>query len=159
MAVQPFDLETILGARFAVLSGYRPPGARSTLGHVVIGPSGVFVVEPFDGSGTLRVRDDEATLNAEPLAQTIQRVRRQAVALQLLLADALAELELRVAPVLWAPAARLRMRRVASGVRLASTRDIRRRIARAAQVLPVAEVRRLIALAEARLISVESLSA
>ena len=43
------------------------------------------------------------------------------MALQLLLADALSELELRVTPVLWARTAHLSLRRMAFGVRLASS--------------------------------------
>ena len=159
MAGEPPDLVAVLGARFAVLTGYRPPGARAPFGHVVVGPSGVFLVEPFDGPGTLRVRGEDVTLDAEPFAATVQRVRRQSLALQLLLGDALAELDLRVSPVLWVRAARLRARRVAAGVRLASTRDIRRRIGRGGTVLPAAAVRRLMALAEARLIPARGLSA
>jgi hypothetical protein len=159
MAGEPADLEATLGPRFAVLTGYRPPGSRGPFGHVVIGPSGVFLVEPFDGRGTLRVRDGEVTLDAEPFGPIVQRVRRQAFALQLLLADALAELDLRVAPILWARAARLRVRRVAGDVRMATTRDLRRRIVRGGTVLPAVAVRRLMALAEARLIPAEGLSA
>jgi hypothetical protein len=159
MAGVPPDLEAVLGARFAVLTGYRPPGSRVPFGHVVVGPTGLFLVEPFDGAGTLRVKGEDVTLDSEPFAATVQRVRRQGLALQLLLGDALAELDLRVAPVLWARAARLRARRVAAGVRLASTRDIRRRIGRGGTVLPAASVRRLMALAEARLIPAEGLSA
>jgi hypothetical protein len=159
MAAEPADLEGILGTRFAVLTGYRPPGARGPFGHVVIGPSGIFLIEPFDGTGTLRVRDEAVTLDSVPFTTTMQRVRRQAFALQLLLADALSELELRVAPVLWVRAARLRLRRTAGGVRLASTRDVRRMIGRGGTVLPAAAVRRLMGLAEARLIPAQGLSA
>src|SRR5205807_7649797 len=101
------ELEAILGERFAVLSGYRAPGSRSAFGHVVIGPSGVFVVHAMDERGTLRVRNDDVLLDAEPVGSVVQRVRRQAIALQLLLADALSELELRVSPVVAARAARL----------------------------------------------------
>jgi hypothetical protein len=153
------DLEAILGERFVVLSGYRPPGSRSALGDVVIGPSGVFVVDAFDTKGRFRITKDDVTFDAEPFGPVLQRVRRQGLALQLLLADALSELELRVAPVLWARAAHLSLRRMAFGVRLASTRDLRRRIGRGGPVLPSADVRRLTSLAEARLIPIEGLSA
>ncbi len=152
-------LEGILGERFAVLSGCRVPGARSAFADVVVGPTGVFVVEPLDGEGAVRVHGEDVMLESESLVATLQRLRRQGFALQMLLADALTELELRVRPVLWTRAARLGLRRVAYSVRLATTRDVRRMIAKGGTVLPASEVRRLVALAENRLIPVEGLSA
>jgi hypothetical protein len=152
-------LEGLLGERFAVLSGCRAPGSRSVFGDVVLGPTGVFVVQPLDGQGAVRVRREEVTLEAESLVATLQRLRRQGLALQMLLADALTELELRVRPVLWTRAARLGLRRVAFSVRLATTRDVRRMIAKGGTLLPASEVRRLVSLAQMRLIPAEGLSA
>ena len=153
------DLQTILGNPFVVLSGYRPPGSRLPFGDVAIGVPGVYVVERLDEPGTVRFRGGDVLLDAEPVGPLVQRVRRQAFALQLLMADALGELEVRVAPVLWVRSARLALRRVAAGVRLASTRDLRRRMGRGAPVLPVGAVRRLASLAETRLIPARGLSA
>jgi hypothetical protein len=152
-------LGSILGERFAVLTGYRPPGSRSPFGHVVLGATGVFVVQPFDDEGSLRVRGEDVTLDGEPLDPLVQRVRRQAFALQLLLADALSALDVRVAPVLWVRSARLGLRRAAAGVRLTSTRDLRRLIGNGRALVPPDEVRRLSSLARARLVPVRGLSA
>ena len=152
-------LATLLGERFAVLSGYRAPGGRLAFGHVVVGTTGVFVVHEFDGDGTIRARRDGVTLDGEPLGPLVKRVRRQGLALQLLLADALAELELRVTPILWARIARLGLRRAAAGVRLVTTRDLRRRIGHGTTLLPATTVRKLVSLAEARMIPVQGLSA
>ncbi len=153
------ELEAALGERFTVLSGFRAPGSRSVFDHVTIGPAGVFVVQAFDEPGRIRVRGQLATLNGESILPLVQGVRRQALALQLLLADRLAELELRVAPVVWVRAARLGMRRAVTGVRLASTRDLRNQIARANAILADGPARDLTSLAEARLISARGLSA
>jgi hypothetical protein len=152
-------LATLLGEPFAVLSGYRAPGGRLAFGHVVVGTTGVFVVHEFDGDGTIRARRDGVTLDGEPLGPLVKRVRRQGLALQLLLADALSELELRVTPILWARIARLGLRRAAAGVRLVTTRDLRRRIGHGTTQLPATTVRKLVSLAEARMIPVQGLSA
>jgi hypothetical protein len=153
-------LGALLGDRFEVLSGYRAPAARLAFGHVVVGTTGVFVVHELDGGGTIRARRGDVTFNGEPLGPLVQRVRRQGIALQLLLADALSELEVRVSPVLWARSARLGLRRAAVGVRLVTTRDLRRRIGRGTALLPATAVRRLVSLAETRMIPVQgSLSA
>ena len=159
MAEQPVELETILGERFTVLSGYRAPGSRSTFDHVVVGPAGVFVVLRFDEPGRLRIRGDSVTLNDESIVPVVQRARRQALAVQLLLADGLAELDLRVTPIVWVRRARLGLRRLATGVRLASVRDLRRWVARAPGVLPATEARKLTLLAEGRLVPARGLSA
>jgi len=159
VADQPIDLETILGERFTVLSGYRAPGSRSTFDHVVVGPAGVFVVLRFDEVGRVRVSGERVTLNDESIVPIVQRARRQALAVQLLLADGLAELDLRVTPVVWVRRASLGLRRLASGVRLASARDLRRRVARAPSVLPATEARKLTLLAEGRLVPAQGLSA
>jgi hypothetical protein len=152
-------LTALLGERFAVLSGYRVPGGRLAFGHVVVGTTGVFVIHEFDGDGTIRARRDDVTLDGEPLGPLVKRVRRQGLALQLLLADALSELELRVTPVLWARIARLGLRRAAAGVRLVTTRDLRRRIGHGTTQLPATTVRKLVSLAEARMIPMQGLSA
>jgi hypothetical protein len=156
---ETLDLQELLGSPFVVLSGYRPPGSPLPFGDVAIGAPGVYVVERLDEPGTVRVRGDDVLLDAQPVGALVRRVRRQAFALQLLLADALGELEVRVAPVLWVRSSRLALRRVAAGVRLASTRDIRRRMGGGAPVLPTSAVRRLTALAETRLIPIRGLSA
>ena len=152
-------LEAILGERFAVLSGYRAPGSRAAFGHVVLGSTGVFVVQELEDGGSLKVRGHDVTLDGEPLDPVVQRVRRQAIALQLLLADALSDLDMRVTPVLWIRSARLGLRRAAAGVRFSSTRDLRRLIGKGPATVPPDGVRRLASLARARLIPVQGLSA
>ena len=98
-------------------------------------------------------------LEGEPMPAVTQRVRRHALALQLLLGDALSGVGLRVIPVLWVREARLGIRRLAGGVRLLSDRRLRVAFRRARAVLPESEVAALIRLAEGRLIPLEGKSA
>jgi hypothetical protein len=152
-------LSRLLGDRFAVVTGHRAPGSRAPFPAIAIGRSGVFVIEETQAPGKLRVRRDVPFLDGEPVPAVTQRVRRHALALQLLLGDALSGAGLRVTPVLWVREARLGVRRLAGGVRLLSDRGLRVAFRRARAVLPESEVAALIRLAEGRLIPLEGKSA
>ena len=159
MAMNEDALGRMLGDRFVVLTGHRAPGSRAAFPAIAIGPAGVFVIEESHATGGIRVRRDVPFLSGEPAPGLVQRVRRHACALQLLLGDALSVSGLRVTPVLWVRHARLGLRRVASGVQLQTDRSLRAALRRARSVLPESEVAALIRLAEARLVPLEGKSA
>ena len=69
---------TLLG--FVVLHDRRVPYRRENIDHVVIGPTGVFVVETKNYAGDLRVRDGELYVNGRRRAGVIDQVTRQATA-------------------------------------------------------------------------------
>ena len=72
---------------FVVLHDRRVPGRRENIDHVVIGPTGVFVVETKNYAGDLRVRDGELYVNGRRRAGVIDRSRRQATAVSSALND------------------------------------------------------------------------
>jgi hypothetical protein len=152
-------LTKMLGEGFAVLTGQRAPGSRAAFPAIAIGPSGVYVIEELTSPGRLRVRKDALFLADEPAAALTQRVRRQALVLQLLLGDALAVQGLRVTPVLWAREARIGLRRVAGGVQVLTDRTLRRTLRRARTILTDGDVRALARVAGTRLIPLEDKSA
>jgi hypothetical protein len=152
-------LARMLGERFVVLTGHRAPGSRAAFPAIAIGPAGVFVIEESHARGRLRIRRDVPFLGREPVPGVTQRVRRHALALQLLLGDALSVSGLRVTPVLWVREARLGLRRLVGGVHLQTDRSLRTALRRSRPVLPEPEVAALIRLAEARLIPLEGKSA
>ncbi len=159
MATNEEALGRMFGDRFVVLTGHRAPGSRAAFPAIAIGPAGVFVIEESHAKGRLRIRQDVPFLGREPAPELVQRVRRHACALQLLLGDALSVSGLRVTPVLWLREARLGLRRLAGGVRLQTDRSLRAALRRARSVLPEPEVAALIRLAETRLIPLEGKSA
>jgi hypothetical protein len=150
--VPPADefLTVLLGAGFVVLTGYRTPGARTAMASVVIGPPGVFVVHDVALTGHVRVRRGVLLLDGEP-REFAQQTRKQALALQLLLGDALNELRLRVNPLLWVRGVRLGWIRMTSGVRVATDHDLAKVLRRSRSVLSPNQVERLVELAEHRL--------
>jgi hypothetical protein len=152
-------LSRMLGDRFVVLTGHRAPGSRAAFPAIAIGSAGVFVIEESHARGRLRILRDVPFLGKEPVPGVTQRVRRQALALQLLLGDALSVSGLRVIPVLWVRQARVGVRRLVGGVQLHTDRSLRVTLRRTRSVLPEPEVAALIRLAEARLIPLEGKSA
>ena len=152
-------LSALLGAGFIVLNGYRPPPARRAIQHVVIGPSGVHVVEDVVLSGHVRIRRHVLLLDGEPMPAFAQSVRRHAMALQLLMGDAMADLGMRVSATLWVRGARMGFMRRTSGVRVATDRDLPRALRRARKVLSPAQVGSLSELARSRLQPSDELSA
>jgi hypothetical protein len=150
-------LSMLLGAGFAVLTGYRTPGARTPMASVVIGPPGVFVVHDVALTGHVVVRRGVLLHDGEPRAFA-QHARRQAMALQLLLGDAMNELRLKVNPLLLVRGVRLGWIRMTSGVRVASDRDLAKMLRRSRSVLSPNQVERLVELAEHRLQPIDGLA-
>lgn len=159
MSVSEVALSGLIGERFVVLTDHRAPGARAAFPAIAIGPAGIFVIEEHRAHGRFRVRRDVPFLGKEAVPGVTQRVRRHALALQLLLGDALSGTGLRVTPVLWVREARVGLRRLVGGVQLQTDRSLRAALRRARAVLPEADVADLIRLAEARLIPLETKSA
>jgi hypothetical protein len=72
---------------FRVLHDLRIPGSRANVDHVVIGPTGVFVVESKRMRGKLRVRGEEVIVAGRRRGM-VDEVRREVAAVQTALAAA-----------------------------------------------------------------------
>ena len=70
---------------FVILHDRRIPNGRENIDHIVIGPTGVFVIETKNYAGDLRVRDGVLFVDRRRRAGVIDQVRRQANAVSAVL--------------------------------------------------------------------------
>ena len=84
---------------FIQLHDRRIPGSRANIDHIVIGPTGVFVVESKRMQGKLRVRGDTVIIRGRRTAM-VDEVRREADAVQAVLV-AMGKSELIAKPLLY----------------------------------------------------------
>ncbi len=78
-------LATLPASTFVVLHDRRKPGSRANIDHVVIGPTGVWVVETKNYPGSLSVRDDELWIAGRRKTAFIDQVKGQAGAVSTVL--------------------------------------------------------------------------
>lgn len=130
-----------LPAGFRVLHDLRILGSRANVDHVVIGPTGVFVVESKRMRGKLRVRDDEVYVGGRRRPM-VEEVRGEVAAVQTVLQSA--GISVPVRPVLYIQEADPPwfLSRPAGIPIVLSGRKLRRLITSADEVLPPAEVDR-----------------
>jgi hypothetical protein len=88
-----------LDDRFSVIHDRRIPGSRANIDHLVIGPTGIYVVETKNVRGKVSVRRGELLVNGRKRAYG-QQARREAAAVQQVLAHRLADLALDVQPLI-----------------------------------------------------------
>ncbi len=78
-------LDPLVAAGFVVLHDRRIPNGRENIDHIVIGPTGVFVIETKNYAGELRVRDGNLYVDGRRRAGVIDQVSRQANAVSAVL--------------------------------------------------------------------------
>lgn len=88
-----------LGPAYEVLHDRRIPGSRANIDHVVVGPTGVFVIETKNVAGKVRVVRGELRV-AGRRKGFAEQAWREAAAVQAALAPQLASLALDVRPLL-----------------------------------------------------------
>jgi hypothetical protein len=138
---------------FFVLHDRLIPGARSAnIDHVVIGPPGIFVVETKSLTGKLSIRGGEVYVAGRRRTGMLDEVKREALAVQVVLADEIEAQGYRVTPVICVHRADLPwFRSDVGGIRIVSGRELVKRLRKAERRLAPDEVQRLAGLADARL--------
>jgi hypothetical protein len=145
-------LEALKAVGFAVLHDRRIPGSRANIDHIVIGPPGIYVVETKSFGGTLKIRGGEIYVGGRRRTGMIEEVKREALAVQIALADEIEAHGYRVTPIICVHRAGLPwFGSELAGVRIVSGKGLIKRLRKADPILSAADVDRLAALTEARL--------
>jgi hypothetical protein len=85
--------------RFVVLHDRQIPGSQANIDHVVVGPTGVFVVETKRYRGSLTIRDNELFIESRRKTTIVEQAIREAEAVRRVLIDA-GESALSITPIL-----------------------------------------------------------
>jgi hypothetical protein len=79
-------LESLEGDGYVLLNDLRIPGRRSNVDHVLVGPSGVYVIESKNYSGAIKITSRAVTLNGRRRDRDIKEVLREAEVVETALA-------------------------------------------------------------------------
>jgi hypothetical protein len=117
-----------------------------------VGPPCIFVVETKSLKGKLSINGGEIYVDGHRKTAMLDEVKREALAVQVVLADEIEANGFRVTPLICVHRADLPwFRSEAGGVRLVSGKELVKRLRKADPVLSPADVQRLACLADARL--------
>lgn len=131
---------------YRVLHGRRLPGTQAIIDHIVVGPTGVFVVETRTWAGAVRVRNGAIRV-AGRRAEVIDRVAREADAVAVALPGT------QVMPVVCVHRADLPLHQLdVDGVRVVGPTGLFRRLREGPARLGIADIERLTGQLEERLI-------
>jgi ssDNA-binding Zn-finger/Zn-ribbon topoisomerase 1 len=136
-------LDPLASEGFVIFHDRKIPLSRANVDHIVIGPTGVFVVETKNVAGDFRVRGDDVRIGGRRVA-VVDEVRREVDATWNAVAPVLAPKGLRVVPVVCAHRADLPFfRRSVAGIRIVSGRGLARYIRGQPKVLSAPEIQEL----------------
>lgn len=136
-------LDPLASEGYVVFHDRKIPLSKANVDHIVIGPTGVFVVETKNVAGDLRVRGDEVRIGGRRIA-IVEEVGREVDATWNAVASVLAPKGLPVIAVVCAHRADLPFfRRSVASIRIVSGRGLARYIRDQPQVLSTAEVQEL----------------
>ncbi len=142
------SLERLTGKGYLVLADRRSPGLTGIIGHLVIGPGGVFVVETRNHPGRVRIRGDQLIVGSHS-HDVATHLRAQVAAVSATFAPTLAGTRARVEPIVCMRQAELPLlHHAVAGIPLLRESQLAGRIGRASQVLDSATVARLGELAD-----------
>ena len=79
-------LHPLIGRGFVILNNRHPAGSRADIDHLVIGPTGVFVIETKNWNGRASSHFDRLTVGRRDRTAAITQVKREAAAVQFALA-------------------------------------------------------------------------
>jgi Nuclease-related domain len=145
-------LEPLEAEGFRVLHDRKIPGSRANIDHIVIGPPGIFVVETKSYTGSLRIRGGEVYVAGRRKTGMIEEATREALAVQIALADEIDAHGYHVTPIICVHRADLPwFGSEVGGVRIVSGKDLVKRLRKADVVLSPDDVDRLAGLTAARL--------
>lgn len=119
---------------FVVLHDRRKPGTRDNIDHVIVGPTGVFVVETKSYSGPLSIRGDDVFVGGRRRTDIVHHARSEADIVQAILA--ISGGGLLVTPILCIHRAELPLLKAeVQGIRVVNERGLVRVLRRTAEVL------------------------
>jgi hypothetical protein len=137
------SLERLTARGYLVLADRRSPGLTGTIGHLVIGPGGVFVVETRDHTGRVRIRGDQVVVGGHS-HDVASHLRAQVAAVADALGPVLDHTDAEVTPLVCMRRAELPlMHRTVAGIPLLRESQLERRIARSGAVLDSGTIARL----------------
>lgn len=118
-------LEPLGEAGFVILHDRKVPGWGGNLDHVAIGPSGIWAIETKNLAGKVVIRGEVLRIGGYRRDKIIEQVRQEATIVQVVLAESLGRLGLRVTPVICLHRGELPFfNKTVRGVRLASGRQL-----------------------------------
>jgi hypothetical protein len=145
-------LEPLRAEGFHILHDRRIPGSRANIDHIVIGPPGIFVVETKSFAGSVSIRGSDVFVAGRRKTGMIEEVRREALAVQIALADEIEIHGYRITPIICVHRASLPwFGSELGGVRLVSGKGLVKRLRKADAILSSDEVNQLARLAAERL--------
>ncbi len=134
------SLDPLATEGYVIFHDRKIPMSRANIDHLVIGPTGVFVVETKNVAGDLRVRGDEVRIGGRRVA-LVDEVRGEVEAAWNAVAPVLAPKGLNVVPIVCAHRADLPFfRRSVADIRIVSGRGLTRYIRDQPPVLSADEV-------------------
>jgi hypothetical protein len=130
---------------YVVLHDRRKPGSNANIDHVIVGPTGVFVVETKSYSGPLTVDGNEVYVGGRRRTDIVHQARSEAEVVQAILA--LGGGTLHVTPILCVHRAELPLLKAeVQGIRVVNERGLVRMLRRPVEVLAPQDVLRVAAL-------------
>ena len=119
---------------FVVLHDRRKPGSRANIDHVIVGPTGVFIVETKSYSGPLSIRGDDVYVGGRRRTDIVHQARNEAEVVRAILAIAGGNLS--VTPILCIHRAELPLLKTeVQGIRVVNERGLVRVLRQTAEVL------------------------
>lgn len=144
-------LDPLLEAGYVVLYNRLIPGQQGDIDAIVIGPTGVFVLEIKNWSGKVAVRNDRVFVGDYDRTWVVAQVYREALAVQLTLGEELTKHRVTVVPVLCAIGGASLGGGMSGGVHVVAGKDLARTISSRPPVLDDTQVQQLARLADQRL--------
>lgn len=109
---------------YILLHNRKVPGSKGDIDHVVIGPTGVAVVETKNWGGRVELRGDRLWVGDHERTWAVDQLYREALAVQVALGDELTRHRVTVTPILCVIGGAARSARSVNGVAIAVGRDL-----------------------------------
>jgi hypothetical protein len=146
-------LDELAADGYVVLHDRLIPGARANIDHIAIGPAGVFVIETKALRGKLMIVGEKLFVGERTRTGVIDETYREAIAVQVCLADRLNALRSTVRPILCIHRTmQLLLDNEVQGVRVVSGPQLARFLRRLPALLDAEAVQDLAAIADQRLL-------
>lgn len=150
------SLDQLQDRGYAALHDRQIPGSRANIDHVVLGPTGVYVVETKHYTGRVIINGDTVKYNGRSLESAVDEVWREAAAVEGALRQELGSRGVRVLPIICIQGATIeiqgwRSSAVVRGVRFCSGRRLREAVTEGAAVLDPTDIAKFATLLESRL--------
>jgi hypothetical protein len=144
-------IEPLIADGYLVLYNRLLPIGRGDIDSLLVGPTGIFVIETKNWGKAVEVKGHRLFAGESDRTWVIEQTYREALAVQLALSDELTALRITVASIICVPGGIRGGRRVVSGVTLSTGKDLARLIKERPDVLDSEAVDRLARLAHKRL--------